>query len=67
MLPENCWEVVSLLASEEGPLPAALAAAGRPGGTKKAKAERNAGSSIAGIDVSITMFVDYMNANTKEL
>jgi hypothetical protein len=45
----------------------APATAGRPIGTKKAKAERNAGSSAAGFDVSINMFVDSMNANTQEL
>jgi hypothetical protein len=43
------------------------AVAGCLGGNKKAKAERNAGSSIDDIDVSINMFVDSMNANTKEL
>jgi hypothetical protein len=32
-----------------------------------AKAERNAGSSTVGFDVSINMFVDSMNTNTKEL
>jgi hypothetical protein len=53
--------------SEEGPLPAALATAGRPISTKKAKAERNVGSSITGFDVSINIFVDSMNASTKEL
>jgi hypothetical protein len=52
---------------EEGPLPFLAASVGRPIGNKKAKAERNAGSSIAEIDVSINMFVDSMNANTKEL
>jgi hypothetical protein len=40
---------------------------GRPTGTKKAKAERNTGSSVASFDVSINMFVDSMNADTKEL
>jgi hypothetical protein len=40
---------------------------GRPTGTKKAKAERNAGSSSTGFDVSVNLFVDSMNANTKEL
>jgi hypothetical protein len=49
---------------EEGPLPSAAASAGRPNGNNKAKAERNAGSSIADIDASINMFVDSMNANT---
>jgi hypothetical protein len=36
-------------------------------GTKKAKAERNAGSFGVGFDVSINLFVDSMNANSKEL
>jgi hypothetical protein len=45
----------------------ALAAAGRPGGNKKAKAGRNIGSSIASTDVSLNMFVYSMNKNTKEI
>jgi hypothetical protein len=53
--------------SEEGPAPMALAVVGRPGGNKKAKPERNADSSIAGIDVSLNMFVYSMNANKKEI
>jgi hypothetical protein len=39
---------------------------GRPTETKKGKA-RNAGSSGSGFDVSINLFVDFMNANSKEL
>jgi hypothetical protein len=53
--------------SEDGPLPAAPATVGHPGGNKKAKAERNAGSSIASNDVSINMSEDFMNTNTQEL
>jgi hypothetical protein len=45
----------------------ALATVGRPGGNKKAKAKRNAGSSIASTDVSRNMFVYSMNENTKEI
>jgi hypothetical protein len=52
---------------EEGPILAAPAAAGCPTGTKKAKAERNASSSNADFDVSVNLFVDSMNANSKEL
>jgi hypothetical protein len=40
---------------------------GCPTGTKKAKAERNAGSSSAGFDVGVNLFVDSMNTNSKEL
>jgi hypothetical protein len=40
---------------------------GCPSSTKKAKAERNVGSFIAIFDVSINMFVDSMNIDTKEL
>jgi hypothetical protein len=43
------------------------AAVGRPTRTKKAKAERNVVSYVVGLDVSVNMFVDSMNANTKEL
>jgi hypothetical protein len=52
---------------EEGPILAAPATAGRPTGTKKAKAERNACSSGTGFDVSINLFVVFMNANSKEI
>jgi hypothetical protein len=52
---------------EEGPLATAPAVAGCPIGTKKAKAASNAGPSGTGFDVSINLFVDSMNANTKEL
>jgi hypothetical protein len=52
---------------EEGPLPTAPAAVRRPTGTKKAKAVRNADSSVAGFEVPVNLFVDSMNANTKEL
>jgi hypothetical protein len=41
--------------------------AGHPTRTKKAKAERNVGSSGAGFDVYVNLFVDSMNANSKEL
>jgi hypothetical protein len=52
---------------EEGTIPAALATAGSPTGTKKAKADRNAVSSSGGFDVSVNLFVDSMNTNSKEL
>jgi hypothetical protein len=52
---------------EEGPIPVAPSAAGRPTGTKKAKAERNAGSSGGGFEVGVGLVVDSMNANSKEL
>jgi hypothetical protein len=45
----------------------ASSATGRPTGTKKAKAERNAGSSGGGFEVGVNLFVDSMNANSKEL
>jgi hypothetical protein len=44
-----------------------LSAAGCPTGTKKAKAERNAISSGGGFEVGINLFVDSMNANSKEI
>jgi hypothetical protein len=40
---------------------------GRPIGTKKAKADRNVGSSGGGFEAGVGMFVDSMNANSKEL
>jgi hypothetical protein len=40
---------------------------GRPTGTKKAKADRNAGSFGGGFESDIGMFVGSMNANSKEL
>jgi hypothetical protein len=52
---------------EEVPIPSAPSAAGRPTGTKKAKTERNAGSSGGGFEVGVVLFVDSMNANSKEL
>jgi hypothetical protein len=69
---EGCkkWDRVRLTLNdgktgEEGPLAAAPTAARRPTGTKKAKAERNAGG--ADFDVYVNLFLDSMNANTKEL
>jgi hypothetical protein len=52
---------------EEGTIPAAPSAVGRPTGTKKAKADRNAGSFGGGFEAGISLFVDSMNANSKEL
>jgi hypothetical protein len=52
---------------EEGPIPAAPSSAGRSTGTKKAKADRNAGSSGGGFEAGVGMFVDSMNANCKDL
>jgi hypothetical protein len=40
---------------------------GRPTGTKKAKVDRNAGSSDGGFEAGVGIFVDSMNANSKEL
>jgi hypothetical protein len=42
---------------EEGPLPAAPVTAGRPTGTKKAKAERNADLSVGGFNVSVNSYL----------
>jgi hypothetical protein len=53
------------LGGEEGPLPSTAASAGRLVGNKKTKAERNSNSAIAGIDVSINMFVDSMRTQTQ--
>jgi hypothetical protein len=71
---EGCkkWDRVRLTLNdgktgEEGQIPTALAAAGCPTETKKANTERKAGLSGAGFDVSVNLFVDSMNANTKEL
>jgi hypothetical protein len=52
---------------EEGPIPVAPSTTGRPIGTKKAKAERNVGSSSGGFEAGVGLFVDSMNANSKEL
>jgi hypothetical protein len=52
---------------EEGPIPAAPSAPGRPTGTKKAKAERNVGSFSGVFEVCVNLFVDSVNANSKEL
>jgi hypothetical protein len=59
---EGCkkWDRVRLTLNdgktgEEGPLPTTLTAVGHLGGTKKANAERNAGTSNSGFDVSINM------------
>jgi hypothetical protein len=52
---------------EEGAIPVAPSFEGRPTGTKKAKADRNAGSSGGGFEAGVGMFVDSMNANSKEL
>jgi hypothetical protein len=71
---EGCkkWDRVRLTLNEgkkgeEGPILVAPATAGRPTGSKKAKAERNVGSFGAGFDVSINLFVNSMNAYSKEL
>jgi hypothetical protein len=71
---EGCkkWDRVTLTLNdgktgEEGPIPAAPSAAGRPTETKKAKAERNAGPSGGGFEIGVGLFVDSMNANSKEL
>jgi hypothetical protein len=70
---EGCrkWDRVRLTLNdgktgEEGLIPAAATVAECPTGTKKAKAKRNT-SSGAGFDVSVNLFVDSMNANSKEL
>jgi hypothetical protein len=52
---------------EEGPIPVAPSTAGCPTGTNKAKAERNVGSSGGGFEAGVGLFVDSMNANSKEL
>jgi hypothetical protein len=52
---------------EEGAIPVAPSSEGRPTGTKKAKADRNAGSASGGFEAGGGMFVDSMNANSKEL
>jgi hypothetical protein len=71
---EGCkkWDRVRLTLNdgktgEEGPIPVAPSAMGRPTGTKKAKAERNVGSSGGGFEVGFKLFVDSMNANSKKL
>jgi hypothetical protein len=71
---EGCkkWDRVRLTLNEgktgeEGPISVAPAAAGRPTETKKAMAERNADSSGGGFDVSVNLFVDSINTNSKEL
>jgi hypothetical protein len=52
---------------EDGAIPAVPSSDGRPTGTKQAKADRNAGSSGGGFKAGVGMFVDSMNANSKEL
>jgi hypothetical protein len=52
---------------EEGPIPTAASAGRCPTGTKKAKTEMNAGSSGGGFEAGVDLFVDSMNANSKEL
>jgi hypothetical protein len=53
--------------SEEGAIAAMPSSKGRPTGTKKAKVGRNVGSSGSRFEASVGMFVDSMNANSKEL
>jgi hypothetical protein len=71
---EGCkkWDRVRLTLNdgktgEEGAIPAAPSAAGCPTGTKKAKAERNAGSFGGGFEAGIGLFVNSMNTNSKDL
>jgi hypothetical protein len=52
---------------EEGPIPMAPSTAGLPTGTKKAKVDRNAGSSGGCFEAGSGLFVDSMNANSKEI
>jgi hypothetical protein len=52
---------------EEGATPTVPSSEGCPTRTKKAKADRNAGSFGGGFEASVGMFVDSMNANSKEL
>jgi hypothetical protein len=54
-------------AGEEGAIPAAPSSEGQPTGTKKAKADRNVGSSGDGFESGVGIFVDSMNANSKEI
>jgi hypothetical protein len=52
---------------EEGAILVAPSSEGRPTGTKKAKMDRNAGSSDDGFEAGVGMFLDSMNDNSKDL